>query len=327
VTRYLKALRNGLAVFGVVLGTALVCALPRSAVWRIGRLSGWLGYYLSPTAQRVAKANLIVAFGSTLTESQRNKIARESLQNVVSTLVMLFWAARLNPRSFRKYVEIDPESWRRFQDAQEHGKGVICVSLHYGDWELLGLSMALLGVRLTVAAQQTGIAGLDRLLRFCRSRTGNRVVAERRSLPSLAQALRRKGYPTIVNDLNARRHSGEWVRFFGLPVYNHPTVGTLAVMTGAPIMYGLAHPLGKGRVRLEWAEISYSLTGDRNQDVHRINQACMDFAEQVIRRRPEWWHWCYRRWKRRSTEEPGRYPYYSKFFDSTPRSEAVARGR
>jgi KDO2-lipid IV(A) lauroyltransferase len=327
VTRCLKALRNGLAVLGVILGTGIVCALPRSIVWRIGRVSGWLGYHLASSARRVAQSNLALVFGSTLTESERSRIARESLQNVVSTLVMLFWAVRLNRRSFSKYVEIDPESWRRFQQAQDRGKGLICASLHYGDWELLGLSMALLGVPLTVAAQETGIAGLDRLLRFCRSRTGNRIVAGRRSLPALVQAIRRKGYPTIVNDLNARRHRGQWVNFFGLHVYNHPTVGTLAVMTGAPIICGLAHPLGKGRARLEWVEIPYSLTGDRDLDVLRINQACMRFAEEAIRRRPECWHWCYPRWKRRPNEEQGAYPYYSKFFDSPEKQEAVTSGR
>ena len=316
--RCLKALRNGLAVFGVLVGWVIVCAVPRSAVWRIGRASGWLAYYLASSARRVAQANLVLAFGSTLAESERSRIARESLQNLVATLVMLFWAVRLNLRSFGKYVQIDLESLERVREAQDRGKGIICVSLHYGDWELLGLSMPLLGLPLTIATQQTGIAGLDRLLRFCRSRTGNRIVAERRSLPALAQAIRRKGYPTIVNDLNARRDNGQWVNLFGLPVYNHPTVGLLARMTGAPIMYGLAHPLGKGRTRLEWTEIPYSLTPDRQLDVLRINQDCMTFAEQIVKRHPENWHWCYRRWKRRPTREQGPYPYYSKFFDSAP---------
>ncbi|MFB3903486.1 MAG: lysophospholipid acyltransferase family protein [Acidobacteriota bacterium] len=314
--RSLKALRNGLVVFGVVLGALIVCALPRSAVWRIGRLSGWLGYYLASSARRVARANLLLTFGSTLTEAQRTRIARESLQNLVSTLVMLFWAVRVNRRSFNKYVEVDVQTWSLFREALARGRGVICVTLHYGDWELLGLSMALLGVPLTVAAQQTGINGLDPLLRFCRSRTGNRIVAGRRSLLALAQGIRRGRFPTVLNDLNAKRHGGQWVSFFDLPVYNHPTVGTLAVMTGAPIMYGLAHPLGKGRTRLEWAEIPYSLTGHRDPDTLRINQACMRFAEEVIRRRPECWHWSYPRWKRRPMEERGAYPYYSKFFDS-----------
>ena len=239
---------------------------------------------------------------------------------------MLFWAFRFNDRSFRKYVEMDVESLGRLREVQARGKGFIAVSLHYGDWELLGLSMALLGPPLTVATQRTGNRGLDRLLERCRSRTGNRVVAERRSLPALARAIRQSGHPTIVNDLNARRHRGAWVNFFGLPVYNHPTVGTLAVMTGAPIVYGLAHPLAKGRTRLEWVEIPYSLSGDRDRDTHNINQVCMEFAEQVIRRRPECWHWCYPRWKRRPTPEQGAYPYYSKFFDSARRREAVSTG-
>ncbi len=316
--RCLKALRNGLAVLGVLVGSVIVCALPRGAVWRIGRVSGWLGYYLASSTRRIAQANLMLSFGPALDESRRSRIARDSLQNMVSTLVMLFWAVRFNRRNFRKYVEIDLESWKQLQEVQSRGKGFIGVSLHYGDWEILGLSMPLLGVPLTVAAQQTGVAGLDWLLRFCRSWTGNRTVAERRSLPALVQAIRRKGYPTIVNDLNARRDRGQWVSFFGLPVYNHPTVGILAVLSGAPIIYGVAHPLGKGRTRLEWAEIPYTLTGNRDLDILRINQACMTFAEQVIRRRPEHWHWCYRRWKRRPTREQGPYPYYSKFFDSTP---------
>jgi len=264
----------------------------------------------------VARANLVLVFGSRLSEAERVRIARESIENSVATLVMLFWAVRLNTRNFPKYVEIDAQSREMLRRAQCRGNGIIYATLHYGDWELMGLSMALLDAPLTVAAQQTGIPGLDRLLSFCRSRTGNRVVPGHRGFPRLLKAVHSKHRPAVLNDLNAKRNHGIWVNFFGFPVYNHPTVGALAIRTGASIIYGLAHPLGRGRSRLEWFEIPYTLSGDRDRDVEQINQACMDLAESVIRRRPEHWHWSYKRWKRRPTAELGGYPYYSKFFDA-----------
>jgi lauroyl/myristoyl acyltransferase len=36
-------------------------------------------------------------------------------------------------------------------------------------------------------------------------------------------------------------------------------------------------------------------------------------VEELVREHPDQWLWTYKRWKRRPTEERGRFPFYSKF--------------
>lgn len=299
---------------GVVVGACILFVFPRRLVWQIGRACGWIGYYLHPEGRRIAEANLKIAFGETLSASERKRVARRSLQNFVATVVTLFWSPRISAGNLSRYADLDPASFARMKELAAAGQGIICLSLHYGDWELLGLAMPLLGLPLTLAVQETGVRGLDQLLVWFRSRTGNQIVtAGRGGLARLYHAIRARGFPTVVNDLNARPDSGVWVDFFGLPALNHATPAALAIHSGAPIMYGLAHPDRSGHVLLEWVEVPYSLSGDRERDLVSITEACARLCERLIKARPKLWHWAYKRWKRRPTEEQGAYPFYSKY--------------
>jgi lauroyl/myristoyl acyltransferase len=59
-------------------------------------------------------------------------------------------------------------------------------------------------------------------------------------------------------------------------------------------------------------EVDYAANADPETGAHAINQKCLEGCEKVIRDRPEYWLWSYKRWKARPTREQGRYPDYSR---------------
>lgn len=311
---YWRRLRDTLAGGGV---TALAWTAPRLSrrtVWRCGHAVGWLAYYLLPQLRRLARSNLDIAFGQTKSAREKSRIGLRSLQNFVTTMLLLFWTPRLTRQILDDIIVVDDEDLRRARDFYAQGKGVLFLTPHYGDWELMGLVMGFWNISMNIVSQPIRNASLERSCTHLREYSGNRIIPRQRAVPKMIRALRQGQAVAALIDLNSpRRAGGAWIDFFGLPVFNNTSVAALALRTGAPIVYGVACPLPDGRRRVTFSqEIECVRTGNYAADLQSTSQNCMDYCERLIRENPEYWHWSYKRWKRRPSQERGRYPYYSK---------------
>jgi KDO2-lipid IV(A) lauroyltransferase len=291
---------------------------PRRWIQATGRALATAAYGCSKTIRTVSRQNLDVAFGDSLAPAEKERIARLSLQTATSTVLTLFWAPRLTQAEFDRLVVLDESSRTLLQTLKARGKGVIAFTLHYGDWETLGLGTGYLAGTTTIVQEARANAALESIFARLRGVTGNRILPNRFVGMTLVKTLKRGGMIALLIDLNAsRRRGGQWLNWFGLPAFCTTAVGELAVHTGAAIMAGHAEPLPDGRVRLVYGpEISYSPGGS----AAAINQRCLAYCEQLIRARPELWLWSYKRWSLRPTPEPGRYPAYSRY---NPKMELV----
>lgn len=296
----------------------LVRRISRATARRLGEWLGSVMFVVLRRERRVALANLELAFGERFTPSQRRQIAQESFRNVYGTLAGLLWAPRLRGQDLRQWVE-NSEAFAQAR-ADDTGRGRILLTLHYGDWELLGLAAAAFGMPMTVVARAMPNQALADRLRAARELTGNQVISQAGAVRKLYQTLRAGGTVAMLADLNGRiSGGGVWVNFFGLPVFNTASVAALALRTGATVGTFVAEPLSGGRVRVRYLGIiQYEPTGDWDADVAALTQRYMDTVESIIRERPEWWMWSYRRWRFRPTPEQGRYPYYSVYRPMMP---------
>jgi KDO2-lipid IV(A) lauroyltransferase len=320
--------RDLAASLGLHIVALLVPLLPYRFMRGLGRALGRAVFACAPGLRRIALANLVTAFGDSKTPAELRQIARNAFANLGSTLVGLFWAPRLTPRTFGGLSELDLDGLIVAHRAQARGRGVIFITLHWGDWELLGLSTGFHGIPLTVVQEHMRNESLARLFKKLRGQSGHRVVPGKFAAAALYKTLRRGGNIALLIDLTStrRRGGGVWLDFFGLPVFSPSAVGALAVRTGAAIVMGTAEPLADGGVRLHYGpEIAWNSTGDAEADALRINQECLALCEKVIRTRPELWIWPYKRFSPRATPEQGRYPDYSRYLPEI--APGVARSK
>jgi KDO2-lipid IV(A) lauroyltransferase len=292
---------------------AMPC-LSRQTVWRLGRGIGWVGHYLLPTQRRVALANLDLAFGATKTACEKRRIARASAQNFATTMLMQFWAPRLTPENIGQYVEMDPEGLRSVRDLRAQGRSIIFITLHYGDWELLGLATGFYGIHTTIVTKTMRNAGLEKIFNPLRARSGHDIISSRHAGVKLLKALERGDCIALLIDQHVGlRRGGIWCELFGVPVLTTSLIARLTLRSGAAIVGAVAYPLTNGRSRIVFgSEIPAKPTGEGDGDVQRITQECLHFCEEKIRERPELWLWSYKRWKVRPQPELGRYPFYSR---------------
>ena len=294
---------------------AVLSLFPRSWVLKVATDLGWLAYYVLPEQRRVANANVDLVFDDTKTAREKRDIARTALQTLARNLASLFWVPRMTRDNFRRWVDVDEENRRWFEQVRARGRGVMIVTPHYGDWETGSLAAGFIGAPYMIVTASYKNPDANALLSRLRSVPGHTTIPPRNAVIKLFKALKRGGIIGILVDVNGRRgRGGVWLDFFGMPVFNTAAVGDLALRTGAAVVFTVAYPLPGDRTKLVFGpEVEVVDTGDAERDSHSINQRCLDLCADLIRRDPNHYLWTYKRWKRRPTPEAGRYPFYSKY--------------
>ena len=307
-----KRWRFRLEAFGVRLLTVIVPVLPRGFVWRAGAAGGWLAYYVVPLFRKIARANLDFVYGNKLSLAERNRIARISCQNFATTLLTFFWAPRLDRQSLAKIVTLEETGLQLARKYQAEKRPIILITMHYGDWELLGLATGLYGIPMTIPTRTMRNTTIEQIFAELRSRTGNRIISRNHAAGKLLKTLQRSGAIALLIDQHVPDTlGGIRCEFFGVPVLTTPAAAQLALHSGAVILGSVARPLPGGRLQITYGpEINTTSTGDKTADVQAITQRCLDFCERTIREQPEYWLWSYKRWKHRPADCNVQFPSY-----------------
>ena len=313
-----KRWRFRFEAIGVRTLASLAPVFPRHLLRQIGIAAGWLAYYAVPSVRQIARANLNLVYGTTVPAREKARIARASCQNFVGTLLTFFWSKRLNRQTLADIAEIDPAGLQLVRDLQAQHRPMIFITLHYGDWELLGLASGLLDIPMTIPTRTMRNTAVEMVFARVRALTGHRMIPRRHAAGKMLKALQRRECVALLVDQHVPvTLGGIWCKFFGVPALTSPVVAQFALHSGAAIVGSVARPLPGGRFRITYGpEIVAPRTGDKATDIQVLTQQCLDFCEIVIREQPEHWLWSYKRWKHRPEAERGVFPNYSRHLRS-----------
>ncbi len=275
----------------------LVALIPLGPAVRIGAWLGGLGYHLFGDARRLALAHLALAFPER-TEAERRDIARRMFVHLGMSALEIT-SIRSYADRIERYMEL---SGAELQAALARGKGVVFVTGHLGNWELMARAVAKVGAPVSAVAKRGGDARLMGLIEGWRQ--DGAVTTLWREDASTARALLRVFKENRVLGLLVDQDTnvqGVWVPFFGRPAWSPRAPADLALRTGAPILVGTSHRKserpGDGFV-FEVTEIRYDpKPADKEAEALRITAACQAVLEDAIRRHPADWVWMHERWK------------------------------
>ncbi len=108
---------------------------------RIGSLLGGLAFHIAIRYRHIAIENLKIAFGDTKTECEIEKIAKRAFQNLGKNAVELVNFPKINESNINSFVTI--KNIERLNSALAKGMGVLIVTGHFGNWELLASTVTL----------------------------------------------------------------------------------------------------------------------------------------------------------------------------------------
>jgi KDO2-lipid IV(A) lauroyltransferase len=173
---------------------------------------------------------------------------------------------------------------------------VICG--HYGNFELSGYVLGILGFPTYTIARPLDNPYLDRFLNMFRSLTGQYILAKTGSSGQIDAILERGGILALLGDQYAGP-KGCWVNFFGRPASSHKAIALFALASDAPAIFCYARRMGR-TLHHEMGTtgvLDPTAIDPGMRTVPAITQWYTERLEQTIREAPEQYWWLHRRWK------------------------------
>ena len=276
--------------------------LPAPAGAWLGRRLGDLAWVVLGRRRRTAMANLEVAFPA-LSREERRRLARRSFQHLGVTAVEL--CDLLRGPADRVLGGIVMDGRHHLDEVlARHGRALV-VTAHLGNWELLSLAHRLVGHPLAIVVRPLDAPWLNNLVERLRVEAGVEIIAKRRALRPVLEALHGGRLVGILLDQNASRREGVFVPFFNRLASTSRSVAALAIRTGTPIVPLFINREGTGRHRVTMCPpLLPATTGSaREEAIIELTGRCTEVIEAAIRRAPEQWLWFHDRWRTRPAAE------------------------
>lgn len=284
--------------------------LPRRAAVGISTAAASAAYHTLGGLRRVAATNLKIAFPE-LGEAEHERLAKGAFRNLGRVLGEMSQFPKATPESLNEIIEfqIDPEVYAEYQRLKSEGRGVIIVSPHLGNWEVLVFGWAVHDAPMSYLARPLDNPGIEELTVSLRTKFGNRPINKTNSAMTAARVLRNEGLLGILADVNAHPKEGVFVPFFGVPACTSAGVALIAMRTDSAIIpMCAAWDKEKQRyIGVHGPMIYPADTGDRQRDVLETTAAFTAEVEKLVRRFPDQWLWIHKRWKSRPPGEPDLY--------------------
>lgn len=287
-----KKIRRFVAYVFVKFLMLLAQAIPRGAGMALFGSLGTLAYYLLPRSRRVAWTNLRLVYGDAVPDAELGRIARGSFASMGK---FAFDVARLpaqTEKSISKIVRVTGKG--HFERALEKGTGVIALTGHIGNWEMMGAYFALMGYPVNVVATTLRDNKLNDVINEIRAGSGMKVLERRKGTIGVMRCLKRGEALGVLIDQDTSVQSVE-VDFMGVPAKTAVGPVRLSARTGATILPAAMLMTDDGKYHVEIREplCIVGKPGTLRDDVSK----CSDAVESFIRKQPNQWVWMHKRWK------------------------------
>ena len=184
-----------------------------------------------------------------------------------------------------------------FEQAKTHGKGLIMISGHFANWEVMPFAAREYGVTGGMVVRPANNPYVSRWLDAVRSRNGMQEQI-RKGAEGMRRifALLRKGEAVLLL-ADQRASEGITVPFFGRDAFTTPAPAALALKLGAVIVPVSNRRVGRAKFHMQvHPMIAPPHTGDSERDLVQLTAAITRWLEECVRERPGEWLWVHKRW-------------------------------
>jgi len=282
--------------------------LPDFALYPLGMLGGYTAYLLDRRHVTVGMTNLGIAFPER-SERERRRIMRASYLNLGrSGAEYVRLAGFFHQRLARRVTYERFHYWDELKRLYP-GRGIVVLTAHFGNFELLAAAHALHGHQITLVHHTQRFLAGDALMTWVRERAGVDVVRKRSAARAVLKSLAGGELVGVPFDQNAKRGEAVFVPFFGEPAATSRTLARLVRKSGALVVpVFIVREPGQRRHRIVIQDlVPLEESADTEAEIVENTRRFLRPIEEIVRRYPEQFLWQHRRYR---TRPRGMAPLY-----------------
>jgi len=295
------------AIFYIL--TLMAAMLPASISYRLGTLAGLLIPILIPKRRSIAIDNISRAlpFMKThplwdSTTENAGDLAQETFRNLGRCLMEV---CRLyHGRGEDIFARIEVRGREHYEAAAARGKGVVFLTGHCGNWEMVALAFCrLFGGSMSVVARRQNNPYLNRMVERMRMRYNNSVIYKQGALKGMLSVLKKGGNIGLLADQAVFPEEGVLIDVLGRKAWASKAPAIIGQKSGAAILPAFIHREGERFVIT--FNPAHQISGDMSDEgIRNETQALSRYVEDYIVAHPTQWYWVHRRWKRTGEDAP-----------------------
>jgi KDO2-lipid IV(A) lauroyltransferase len=246
-------------------------------------------------------------------EQWMQQAGKRSFEHIAMLPIDILFTPRLvkkyNWRDYSYYKNVERAKW-----LMQENKGLLMVTGHYSNFEIIGYLLGLFGSNVYSVARPLDNKYINKQLYNVRERAGQRII-DKKGAAELIEKISISGATLcFIADQDAGK-KGIFVDFFGRKASTYKSIGLLAMMNNTPIVVGYSRridnrfyfEIGVNRIIFpeEWA--------DKDDPLLWITTEYTRAIEKFVREDPSQYWWLHRRWKNRPKEERKKITQHESF--------------
>ncbi|MCK5163010.1 MAG: lysophospholipid acyltransferase family protein [Desulfobacula sp.] len=274
----------------------LMGMLPRQTLKFFSDLLGLIWYKLDKRHRNIALENINLSFPNKFSPQQAQRFAKNVFKNTASILFEVIWAYPKSKDELFKYFSV--KGFRHLEKAQKKGRGVIILSCHMGNFELLVASFPKAGMEKPYGIyRKFDFKPLERLMLEMRQRFGARMIHTGGATKKIDTILKNGGIVGTLFDQNAGWYNGVVTNFFGRPACTKNSLAKLVLRSGTPVVPMFMVKKNEKYIMQFLPEVALQTTGCPIKDIENNTQNYVSAIESIVRQCPEQYFWVHNRWK------------------------------
>ncbi len=223
-------------------------------------------------------------------------IARETFKNLGKSVVEII---KIYYGFGEKIISsVDIEGIENFNHAKSKGKGILFITGHCGNWELMAIVFGFKINNSSVVARAQNNPYMNRIIEKVRAKYGNRIIYKKDALKGILSLLKKNGCVGILIDQAVIPDEGYVIDFLGRGAWTTKMPALITRKTNAAVLPVFIHRTNGGHRIKIFPEVELSKNGDMESAVMADIKNFSHFIEEYIRAHPSEWLWIHRRWKR-----------------------------
>jgi Kdo2-lipid IVA lauroyltransferase/acyltransferase len=272
----------------------LIRWLPYNLAIRLSRFIGIIIWLADSFHRKVAAIQIRTALGV----ENPWRLAMKVFMNQTEMIVDTIRYAYMSDEEIKSRIVV--EGKEHMDEAQASGRGVMMISGHISNWEILGHIPRVLGIPFCVMVNTISNPKLEAIVNDIRDRCGATTLPSTGSFHMLTDELKKGKTIGWIIDLRGDRKEDVYCDVFGMPAPSKSAPASLALRGNALVM-PVYITKENGTFHWHFAKaVDSAKFGGGDEAIQKLSDFMQSWVTSVVMEHPESWSWLYTRWLKRS---------------------------